>query len=62
MRLRLTPQQAAEFALFVDAARVRAGCEGRTLVFTVHAITDDRPLPPGRDLLLGQPWPRRPHG
>lgn len=35
-RPRLTPDAAAAFATFVDAARTRAGLEGRTLVYTVR--------------------------
>jgi hypothetical protein len=35
-RPRLTPEAAAAFATFVDAARTRAGLEGRTLVYTVR--------------------------
>jgi hypothetical protein len=36
LRPRLTPDAAAAFATFVDAARTRAGLEGRTLVYTVR--------------------------
>jgi hypothetical protein len=36
LRPRLTPEAAAAFATFVDAARTRAGLEGRTLVYTVR--------------------------
>ncbi len=35
-RPRLTPEAAAAFATFVDAARTRASLEGRTLVYTVR--------------------------
>jgi hypothetical protein len=33
---RLSPEAAAAFATMVDAARTRAGVEGRTLVYTVR--------------------------
>ena len=35
-RPRLTPEAAAAFATYVDAARARAAVEGRTLVYTVR--------------------------
>jgi len=36
LRPRLSPDAAPAFATFVDAARTRAGLEGRTLVYTVR--------------------------
>jgi hypothetical protein len=36
LRPRLSPEAAAAFATFVDAARTRASLEGRTLVYTVQ--------------------------
>ena len=35
-RPRLTPEAAAAFATYVDAARARAAIQGRTLVYTVR--------------------------
>lgn len=35
-RPRLSPEAAAAFATYVDAARARAAIEGRTLVYTVR--------------------------
>jgi hypothetical protein len=36
LRPRLTPEAAAAFATYVDAARARAAIQGRTLVYTVR--------------------------